>query len=124
MAMRRSSVLRILVAAGDRALARRLFGHLGQLGHALVAAPDGQTALHLALRDDYDAILLDAALPQLDGFAVCRHLREATRHEVPVIVLTGRGAATDADLTCGADSFLRKPFALSELDSRLDSVAR
>ncbi len=124
MAPHRSTALRILVAAGDRVLARRLFEHLGRLGHALVAAPDGPTALHLALRHDYDAILLDAALPHLDGYAVCRHLREATRHEVPVIVLTMRGTATDADLSCGADDFLRKPFGLAELDAALHAVAR
>lgn len=124
MTPQHSTALRILVAAGDRALARRMLEHLGRLGHALDGAPDGPTALHLALRHDYDAIVLDAALPQLDGYAVCRHLREATRHEVPVIMLTERGAATNADLTCGADAYLGKPLALAELDARLHAAVR
>src|SRR5688572_9284772 len=124
MAPHRSSALRILVAAGDRDLARRMLDHLGRMGHALDGASDGATALHLALNHDYDAIVLDAALPQLDGFAVCRHLREATRHDVPVIVLTAPGTATSADLSCGADDYIRKPLALAELQKRLDAAVR
>lgn len=124
MAPHRSSALRILVAAGDRALSRRMFEHLGRHGHALDSALDGPTALHLALVHDYDAIVLDAALPQLDGYAVCRHLREATRHDVPVFMLTAPGTETSADLSCGADEYLRKPVALTELDKRLTAAVR
>lgn len=124
MAPHRSTALRVLIAAADRTLARRMFDYLGRHGHALDGASDGPTALHLALCNDYDAIVLDAALPQLDGYAVCRHLREATRHEVPVLVLTARGTATNADLTCGADDYLDKPLSLAELDARLSQAVR
>lgn len=82
-------------------------------------AADGRTAVDLALERDYDLILLDVLLPQLNGMEVLRRIRK--RKDVPVIMVTARDAVMDkvAGLDAGADDYLTKPFAIEELFARI-----
>jgi two-component system OmpR family response regulator len=94
-------------------------------GFAVDIAGDGNDALWHAREVDYDAIVLDAMIPEPDGFAVCRTLRREGRW-APVIMLTARGGVEDrvAGLDAGADDYLTKPFAFSELFARLRAITR
>jgi DNA-binding response OmpR family regulator len=92
-------------------------------------APDhvasGQEALRALAVTDYDLVVLDLGLPDLDGFEVCRRYR-ATGGRTPLLVLTARGGLTDRirGLDAGADDYLSKPFAVEELLARLRALAR
>ena len=116
--------MRLLVIEDNRNLIANLFDYFEARGHVLDAAPDGVTGLHLAATQPYDAILLDWMLPRLEGPEVLRRLREEYRSEVPVIMLTARDELPDkiTGFRAGADDYLTKPFALPELEVRLDAV--
>ena len=98
---------------------------LARTGHAVDLAVTGAHALSMARAVDYDVVLLDVNLPQVDGFEVCRRLR-ASEVWTPVLFLSGRSGVPDrvAGLDAGGDDYLVKPFALEELDARLRAVAR
>ncbi|QSX78995.1 response regulator transcription factor [Agrilutibacter solisilvae] len=116
--------MRLLVVEDNRNLVANLFEYFEARGHSLDAAPDGPTGLHLALTQDYDAMVLDWMLPRMDGREVLRELRRAGR-EVPVLMLTARDELTDKieGFRGGADDYLTKPFALGELEVRLEALA-
>ena len=103
------------------ALARAL--RLERLQVALAA--DGRDALDRLSERAFDAVILDVAMPHLDGLEVCRRLREA-EDRTPVLMLTARDAVDDrvAGLDAGADDYLVKPFALKELKARLRALLR
>jgi two-component system OmpR family response regulator len=103
------------------ALARGLRGH----GYAVDTACDGPEALLQARVNDYDAIVLDVMLPELDGFEVCETLRSEGCW-APVLMLTARDAVQDRirGLDVGADDYLVKPFAFAELLARLRALLR
>lgn len=88
-------------------------------GYQVEHAADGRTAVNLALERDYDLILLDVLLPQLNGMEVLRRVRK--HKDVPVIMVTARDAVMDkvAGLDAGADDYLTKPFAIEELFARI-----
>lgn len=88
-------------------------------GYQVEHAADGRTAVDLALEHDYDLILLDVLLPQLNGMEVLRRVRK--HKDVPVIMVTARDAVMDkvAGLDAGADDYLTKPFAIEELFARI-----
>ncbi len=88
-------------------------------GYQVEHAADGRTAVDLALERDYDLILLDVLLPQLNGMEVLRRVRK--HKDVPVIMVTARDAVMDrvAGLDAGADDYLTKPFAIEELFARI-----
>ena len=88
-------------------------------GYQVEHAADGRTAVNLALERDYDLVLLDVLLPQLNGMEVLRRIRK--RKDVPVIMVTSRDAVMDkvAGLDAGADDYLTKPFAIEELFARI-----
>jgi len=98
---------------------------LREEGHAVDVASDGPEGLWLATENPYGAIVLDVALPGLDGFQLCRRLRESGSW-VPVLMLTARDAVGDRvrGLDAGADDYLVKPFSLLELAARLRALAR
>jgi len=94
--------------------------------HCLVQiAEDGPTGLSLARRDEWDLIILDVMLPGLDGFQVCRRLRESG-HSTPIIMLTARKEVPDRvqGLNLGADDYLTKPFSFDEMLARIKAVLR
>ena len=88
--------------------------------------PDGITGLHLAVVNEFDAIVLDLNLPGMDGLEVCRKLRSEARKQTPVLMLTARDSLENklAGFDSGADDYLIKPFALQEVEVRLQALQR
>jgi two-component system OmpR family response regulator len=117
--------MRILIVEDEPKLARLLARGLHEEGHAADVAGRGEDALWMAESAAYDAIVLDVMLPGLDGFAVCRTLRDR-KVWTPVLMLTARDAIEDRieGLDTGADDYLLKPFAFSELLARLRALVR
>ena len=119
-----SPPLRILVVDDEPAVRSSLNLALELEGFAVTAVEDGAKALQ-ALSEPHDAVVLDVAMPHLDGMEVCRRLR-AAGNRVPILMLTARDAVDDrvAGLEAGADDYLPKPFALRELIARLRAIMR
>jgi len=117
--------MRVLVVEDEVRMAGLLERALREEGHAVDVAADGPEGLWLATENPYGAIVLDVMLPGLDGFQLCRRLRESGRW-VPVLMLTARDAVGDRvrGLDAGADDYLVKPFSLIELAARLRALAR
>jgi DNA-binding response OmpR family regulator len=115
---------RILVVEDDPRLADMLSEYLGQAGFRVIVAPLGRAALECLSTAEYDAVVLDLMLPDMDGLDVCRQLRTAS--DTPVLMLTGRGDAIDriVGLEIGADDYLPKPFEPRELLARLRAILR
>ncbi len=118
--------MRILVIEDNRDIAANLGDYLDDRGHTVDFAADGITGLHLAVVNDYDAIVLDLSLPGMDGLEVCRKLRSEARKQTPVLMLTARDALEQklAGFESGADDYLVKPFALQEVEARLTVLLR
>lgn len=110
---------RILIVEDEEKIARFVTLELEHEGYQVEHAADGRTAVDLALERNYDLILLDVLLPQLNGMEVLRRVRK--RKDVPVIMVTARDAVMDkvAGLDAGADDYLTKPFAIEELFARI-----
>ena len=117
--------MRVLIVEDNRDLAGNLVDYLESQGHMVDSAMDGITGLHLAVTGNFDAIVLDLALPGLDGMQVCRRLR-AEGHATPVLMLTARGELEDRiqGLDIGADDYLVKPVPLKELEARIRAQVR
>ena len=109
----------ILIVEDEEKIARFVTLELEHEGYQVEHAADGRTAVDLALEHDYDLILLDVLLPQLNGMEVLRRVRK--HKDVPVIMVTARDAVMDkvAGLDAGADDYLTKPFAIEELFARI-----
>lgn len=116
----------VLLIEDHRDIAEMVFAHLEQCGYNVDYAADGVTGLHLAVQNRYDVVVLDLMLPGLDGIDVCRRLRQDTRADAPVLMLTARDTLEDKLLgfESGADDYLVKPFDLEELVARLNSLVR
>lgn len=110
---------RILIVEDEEKIARFVTLELEHEGYQVEHAADGRTAVDLALERNYDLILLDVLLPQLNGMEVLRRVRK--HKDVPVIMVTARDAVMDkvAGLDAGDDDYLTKPFAIEELFARI-----
>lgn len=110
---------KILIVEDEAKIARFVELELRHEGNEVEKALDGRTGLDMALRENYDLILLDVMLPGLNGMEVLRRIR--TEKDVPVIMLTARDAVMDkvSGLDAGADDYITKPFAIEELLARI-----
>ncbi len=117
-------VERILLVEDDARLADMLLEYLGQAGFGVTVARLGAAALEMLSVSDYEAVVLDLMLPDMDGLNVCRQLR--AKYDTPVLMLTARGDAVDriVGLELGADDYLPKPFEPRELVARLRAIMR
>ena len=115
----------ILVVEDERNIVDILTFNLAREGYDTLEALDGAAGLRLAREQDPDLILLDLMLPKMDGFQVCRTLREKGR-ATPIIMLTAREEVTDKvlGLELGADDYITKPFSIRELLARVKSNIR
>ncbi|MBS0576123.1 MAG: response regulator transcription factor [Proteobacteria bacterium] len=118
--------MRILVIEDNNDIAANLGDFLEERGHTVDFAADGVTGLHLAVVNEFDAIVLDLNLPGMDGLEVCRKLRHEARKQTPVLMLTARDSLENKldGFEAGADDYLVKPFALQEVDARLTVLLR
>jgi two-component system copper resistance phosphate regulon response regulator CusR len=117
--------MRILLAEDDQLLARSLAKALRENAYAVDVAGEGDAAVHNALLNEYDVIVLDVALPKRGGFDVARAIR-ARDVRAPILMLTARDTIRDkvTGLDAGADDYLTKPFELDELLARLRALMR
>ncbi|MDQ2797768.1 MAG: response regulator transcription factor [Actinomycetota bacterium] len=117
--------MRLLVVEDDTRMASMLRRGLVEDGYAVDVTGDGIEALWRAGETEYDAVVLDLMLPGIDGFEVCRRLREA-EHWSPVLMLTARTDVGDRvrGLDSGADDYLAKPFSFAELSARIRALVR
>ena len=115
----------LLIVDDEPAVRRSLRRALALEGYEVDAVEDGVAALEALARNGYEAVVLDVAMPVLDGIETCRRLR-ASGDRTPVLMLTARDAIDDrvAGLDAGADDYLAKPFALRELVARLRALIR
>jgi len=132
MLPRREEIASVVVCEDDAVTLELLCDHLVADRYGVLPAPSASDALRLCRFNQPDLMLLDLSLPDASGLDVLREIREADGIEsrfdpqLPVIVLTGRGAQTDRvrGLTAGADDYLTKPFDIEELRARIGAVLR
>jgi DNA-binding response OmpR family regulator len=115
---------KVLVIDDDERLNALLTRYMDRFGFSVTSATDPRAGLRLLKSDPPEIVILDVMLPEMDGFAVCRKVRETSR--VPIIMLTARGEVMDRilGLELGADDYLAKPFEPRELVARIQAVLR
>ncbi len=115
---------KILIVEDEKDISEILAYNIKRQGYDVDTAYDGETGLQKALSGDFDLILLDVMLPKMDGFEICRRVRE--KLETPIIILTAREEENDKiqGLDLGADDYMTKPFSLGELSSRIKANIR
>src|SRR4051794_32735087 len=132
MLPRREEIASVVVCEDDAVTLELLCDHLAADRYGVLPAPSASDALRLCRFNQPDLLLLDLSLPDASGLDVLREIRGADGIEsrfdpqLPVIILTGRGAQSDRvrGLTAGADDYLTKPFNLEELRARIGAVLR
>ncbi len=124
MTSRSSASTRVLIIDDDEKLSALLMEYLTQFGFSVRAVPEPESGLRALKHDPPDIVILDVMLPDMDGFSVCRKVRESSR--VPIVMLTARGDVMDriVGLELGADDYLPKPFEPRELVARMQAVLR
>ena len=110
---------RVLVVDDEKLIVKGIRFSLEQDGMEVDCAYDGEEAIELAKKTEYDIVLLDVMLPKYDGYEVCQAIREFS--DMPIIMLTAKDEVMDkvAGLDSGADDYLTKPFAIEELLARM-----
>jgi DNA-binding response OmpR family regulator len=116
---------RILIVEDEAALLRGLTDTFVSKGFEVMTARDGETGLELALSKDPDLVLLDIMLPRVNGYEICRAVREHGL-ETPILMLTAKGQEEDIilGLNLGADDYITKPFRVGELVARANAFLR
>ena len=116
---------KILIIEDDAAILRGLLDNFRAAGYEVLTATDGLAGLELAFSDSPDLIVLDIMLPKLNGYEICKRLRELDS-QIPIIMLTAKGEEDEIclGLDVGADDYLTKPFSMKELLSRVKSILR
>ena len=116
---------RILIIEDEEGILMPLEDNLKLEGYEVASARDGQQGLSMAMKDPYDLIVLDIMLPKLDGFEVCKQLRQ-DRVMTPILMLTAKSQEIDRvlGLELGADDYVTKPFSPRELLARIKAILR
>ncbi|HNO75367.1 response regulator transcription factor [Nitrosomonas mobilis] len=116
--------MRILIIEDDDIIAINIYEYLESKGHIVDVAVDGKNGLHLATTESFDVILLDLGLPNMDGLLLCRKLRNELLMDKPILMLSARDTLADklSGFDSGADDYLVKPFALKEVEARLEAM--
>ena len=116
--------MKILVVDDEKLLVKGITFNLANEGYEVTAAYDGEAAVELAKKENFDLIILDLMMPVLSGTEACMKIREFS--DVPIIMLTAR--SEDADklmgFACGADDYVTKPFNILELKARIRALLR
>ena len=117
--------MRILIVEDDTTVASFLTRRLGDDGHEVDHAADGREGLRLASANNYEVMIVDRMLPELDGLKVVQSIRE-NGNKTPILILSALGEIDDKvyGLKIGGDDYLVKPFAYSELMARIESLVR
>lgn len=117
-------MMKILLIEDEKNLARFIELELKYEGYEVSVSYDGRSGLELAIEEEWDLILLDIMLPQLNGIEVCRRIRAVKK--TPIMMLTARDSVMDrvSGLDSGADDYLSKPFAIEELLARIRALFR
>jgi two-component system, OmpR family, response regulator len=120
-----AAALRLLVVEDAPKMSALLQRAFREDGYAVDVQMNGNDAVWMASECDFDAVILDVGLPDIDGFDVCRQLRERARW-MPILMLTAREAVPDLvrGLDAGADDYVTKPFAIEELRARIRALIR
>ena len=115
---------RVLVVDDEKLIVKGIRFSLEQDGMEVDCAYDGEEAVELAKKTEYDIVLLDVMLPKLDGYEVCQAIREFS--DMPIIMLTAKGGDMDKilGLEYGADDFISKPFNILEVKARIKAIIR
>ena len=115
---------KVLVVDDEKLIVKGIRFNLEQDGMEVDCAYDGEEALEMAKRKAYDIILLDVMLPKIEGFDVCRQIREFS--DVPIVMLTAKGEDMDKilGLEYGADDYITKPFNILEVKARIKAIMR
>jgi len=115
---------KLLIIDDDVTLVNALKLYLSKAGYVVITATNGLEGLQMLYNERPDLVVLDIMMPKLDGWEVCKRIRELS--EVPIIMLTARDQETDRvmGLKMGADDYISKPFSLKELEARLEAVLR
>lgn len=116
--------VRVLIVEDNRDICANIADYLEKHHYILDFAYDGISAMHLALTNPFDVIVLDLMLPGMDGLSFCKRLRADANIDKPVLMLTARDTLDDKlkGFEAGADDYLVKPFALQELHARLQAL--
>lgn len=116
--------MKILVVDDEKLLVKGMRFNLENEGYEVETAYDGKTAVELAREGNFDLIILDVMMPEMDGLETCMHIREFS--DVPVIMLTAKSEDTDKLLgfEYGADDYVTKPFNILELKARVRALLR
>ena len=115
---------RVLVVDDEKLIVKGIRFSLEQDGYEVDCAYDGEEAIEMAKKTEYDIVLLDVMLPKHDGFEVCQAIREFS--DMPVIMLTAKGSDMDKilGLEYGADDYITKPFNIREVTARIKAILR
>lgn len=117
--------MKILIVEDNKTISNFISKGLKEEGHVVSQANDGESGLEMALGGDFDFMILDVLLPKMDGIHVCEAVRRE-KTQLPIIMLTAKDSVENrvAGLDAGADDYLLKPFAFSELLARIRAVSR
>ncbi|MBQ9246103.1 response regulator transcription factor [bacterium] len=116
---------KLLVADDDNEIRELLEFDLSHSGYTVETAKDGEEALQKAMTNNYDLILLDVMMPKMNGFDVCKHIRNA-KPDIPILMLTAKGTINDKTqgFDSGADDYIVKPFDIQEVLLRVRALVR
>src|SRR5574344_1167022 len=116
---------RILIVDDDDEIRELLEFDIRSSGYFVDTASDGLEGLNKALNNSYDLVLLDVMMPKMNGFDVCKNIRQA-KLSIPILMLTAKGTIDDktSGFDCGADDYLVKPFDIQEVLLRIRALLR